>query len=140
MTAPEMAARPYTDPPPRQYLEEIIRQESELCGGRGFALLPTVGGQTALNVAVALAESGALERHGVKLIGASLEAIHRAEDRSGFKRAMLEAGPPGARAGSAPDPDAVRETWLEQVRAHLKGCGLDVPPGAAVTRLSPIAL
>ena len=68
---------------------------------RPDALLPTLGGQTALNVAVALAESGDLDRLGVQLIGASLEAIHRAEDRSGFKRTMLEAGLDVPRAGIA---------------------------------------
>src|SRR5713101_2021933 len=55
MTDPEMADRTYIEPLTHEYLEEIIRQESELCGGRGFALLPTVGGQTALNLAVELA-------------------------------------------------------------------------------------
>ena len=68
---------------------------------RPDALLPTLGGQTALNVAVALAESGDLDRLGIALIGASLEAIHRAEDRSGFKDAMLKAGLDVPRAGTA---------------------------------------
>ena len=68
---------------------------------RPDALLPTIGGQTALNVAVALAESGDLDRLGIGLIGATLEAIHRAEDRSGFKEAMLEAGLDVPRAGVA---------------------------------------
>ena len=68
---------------------------------RPDALLPTIGGQTGLNVAVALAESGDLERLGIELIGAKLDAIHRAEDRSGFKTAMLAAGLDVPRAGVA---------------------------------------
>ena len=55
---------------------------------RGFALLPTVGGQTALNLAVELADAGVLEKYGVQLIGAQLEAIKKAEDRLLFKDAM----------------------------------------------------
>src|SRR5512135_1038179 len=61
MTDPEMADRTYIEPLTKEYLEEIIRQESERCGVRGFALLPTVGGQTALNLAVELADGGVLE-------------------------------------------------------------------------------
>ena len=63
-------------------------------------MLPTIGGQTGLNVSVALAESGDLDRLGISLIGASLEAIHRAEDRSGFKETMVKAGLDVPRAGS----------------------------------------
>ncbi|HEX9891386.1 MAG TPA: carbamoyl-phosphate synthase large subunit, partial [Actinomycetota bacterium] len=74
---------------------EVIRRESP------EALLPTLGGQTALNVAVALAESGELERHGVRLIGADLEAIRRAEDRRLFVKTMLDAGLPLPRSGFA---------------------------------------
>ena len=71
---------------------------------RPDALLPTLGGQTGLNVAVALAESGDLDRLGVRLIGATLEAIHRAEDRSAFQQAMLEAGLEVPRAGDRAHP------------------------------------
>src|SRR5512142_2583506 len=76
MTDPEMADRTYIEPLTRTYLEEIIRIEAEMlvAGGTSgiFALLPTVGGQTALNLAVELADSGALEKYGVQLIGAQL--------------------------------------------------------------------
>jgi carbamoyl-phosphate synthase large subunit len=65
------------------------------------ALLPTLGGQTALNVATALAESGSLDRLGVQLIGAGLEAIRRAEDRRLFVKTMKEAGLPLPRSGFA---------------------------------------
>ena len=92
MTDPEMADRTYIEPLTRQYVEEIIRIESELSGGKGFAVLPTVGGQTALNLAVELADSGVLEKYNVELIGAQLEAIKKAEDRLLFKDAMAKIG------------------------------------------------
>ena len=81
MTDPELADRTYIEPLTADYLEAIIAAE------RPDALLPTVGGQTALNLAVELAESGVLEKHGVELIGASLRAIKIAEDRLWFKDA-----------------------------------------------------
>jgi carbamoyl-phosphate synthase large subunit len=95
MTDPEFADATYIEPLTPESIEAVIGREQP------DALLPTLGGQTALNAAVALAESGALERHRVRLIGASLEAIHRAEDRSGFKQTMLDAGLPVPRAGVA---------------------------------------
>src|SRR5512140_2086721 len=92
MTDPEFADRTYIEPLTRAYLEEIIRIESEMSDGRGFALLPTVGGQTALNLAVELADSPALEKYNVQLIGAQLDAIKKAEDRLMFKDAMGKLG------------------------------------------------
>ncbi|HLJ27310.1 MAG TPA: carbamoyl-phosphate synthase large subunit [Candidatus Angelobacter sp.] len=101
MTDPEMADRTYIEPLTKTYLEEIIRQETEMMleeGGPGapapgkFALLPTVGGQTALNLAVELADSGVLDKYGVELIGAQLQAIKMAEDRLLFKDAMIKIG------------------------------------------------
>src|SRR5437868_8393460 len=80
MTDPEVADRTYIEPLTREYLEEIIRVERELSPGAGFAVLPTVGGQTALNLAIELSDSGVLEKYGVKLIGASVDAIKKAED------------------------------------------------------------
>src|SRR5262244_1513223 len=97
MTDPEMADRTYIEPLTKTYLEEIIRQEVELLqrnhrrGGK-FAILPTVGGQTALNLAVELADSGVLEKYGVELIGAQLRAIKKGEDRLLFKDAMTKIG------------------------------------------------
>src|ERR1051326_8913912 len=96
MTDPEMADRTYIEPLTKTYLEEIIKQESEMLaadgkGGR-FALLPTVGGQTALNLAVELADSGVLEKYNVELIGAQLRAIKMAEDRLLFEDAMTRIG------------------------------------------------
>ncbi len=86
MTDPEVADRTYIEPLTREYLEQIIAQE------RPDALLPTVGGQTGLNLAVELAESGVLDRYGLKLIGASLRAIKIAEDRLWFKDACRKVG------------------------------------------------
>ena len=92
MTDPEMADRTYIEPLTRQYVEEIIRIDSEMSGGKGFGVLPTVGGQTALNLAVELSDSGVLEKYNVELIGAKLEAIKKAEDRLLFKDAMAKIG------------------------------------------------
>jgi carbamoyl-phosphate synthase large subunit len=94
MTDPEVADRTYIEPLTAAYLEEILRVESErMAEGAGtFAMLPTVGGQTALNLAVELADSGVLEKYGVELIGAKLEAIKKAEDRLLFKDAMAKIG------------------------------------------------
>jgi carbamoyl-phosphate synthase large subunit len=86
MTDPELSDRTYVEPLTVEALTEIIARE------RPDALLPTVGGQTALNLAVALDEAGVLERHGVQLIGASIDAIKVAEDRLKFKDAMRSIG------------------------------------------------
>jgi carbamoyl-phosphate synthase large subunit len=86
MTDPEVADRTYVEPLTKEYLEKIIAVE------KPQALLPTVGGQTGLNLAVELAESGVLERYGVELIGASLRAIKVAEDRLWFKDACRKVG------------------------------------------------
>jgi carbamoyl-phosphate synthase large subunit len=86
MTDPEMADAVYIEPITPSILERVIAKE------RPDALLPTMGGQTALNAAMALADGGVLERHGVALIGASREAIRVAEDRERFRQAMLEIG------------------------------------------------
>ena len=86
MTDPEFATATYVEPLLPGPVEQIIARE------RPDALLPTLGGQTALNLAKDLAESGVLERHGVELIGATLDAIRTAEDRERFRDAMQEAG------------------------------------------------
>ncbi|MEO8395032.1 MAG: carbamoyl phosphate synthase large subunit, partial [Chloroflexota bacterium] len=86
MTDPEFADATYVEPLTPEMCERIIAQEQP------DALLPTVGGQTALNLAKALAENGALERHHVELIGAKFDSIEIAEDRQLFKDAMIEIG------------------------------------------------
>lgn len=86
MTDPETANRTYIEPMTPELVEQVLENE------RPDALLPTMGGQTALNLAVALAESGALDKYGVELIGAKLDAIKKAEDRDLFKQAMKNIG------------------------------------------------
>src|ERR1700689_4001434 len=86
MTDPELADRTYVEPLSVEFAEEVIRKE------RPGALLSTVGGQTGLNLSVALAEAGVLDRYGVELIGAKIDSIKRAEDRLLFKDAMREIG------------------------------------------------
>src|ERR1700736_5943391 len=92
MTDPEFADRTYIEPLTREFLEEIIRIERELSPGTGFAVLPTVGGQTALNLAIELSDGGVLEKYNVSLIGANVSAIKKAEDRLVFKDAMQKIG------------------------------------------------
>ncbi|MDE2271511.1 MAG: carbamoyl-phosphate synthase large subunit, partial [Xanthomonadaceae bacterium] len=103
MTDPEMADRVYIEPIDWRTLEKIIEKE------RPDALLPTMGGQTALNCALDLADHGVLERHGVELIGASREAIRMAEDRELFRNAMDEIGLASPRSVIARTPDEARE-------------------------------
>jgi len=86
MTDPEFADRTYVEPITPYFLEKVIERE------RPGAILPTMGGQTALNTAVALAESGVLDRYGVELIGAKLESIRKAEDRELFRKTMQDIG------------------------------------------------
>src|SRR5688572_26764363 len=95
MTDPEFADQTYIEPLTVDTLERIIERE------KPDALLPTVGGQTALNLAMALHEAGILEKHGVELIGANYESIKRAEDRLLFKATMAEAGIEVPRSGYA---------------------------------------
>src|SRR5438128_6035770 len=92
MTDPEIADRTYIEPLTREYLEEIIRIEREMSPGAGFAVLPTVGGQPALNLAVELSDGGVLEKYNAQLIGANIAAIKKAEDRLFFKDAMQKIG------------------------------------------------
>jgi carbamoyl-phosphate synthase large subunit len=93
MTDPEMADATYVEPITPEFLEKVIAKE------RPDAILPTMGGQTALNAAVAVAENGVLERYGVEMIGANLKAIRMAEDRELFLEAMKRAGLEMARGG-----------------------------------------
>ncbi|HEX7717887.1 MAG TPA: carbamoyl-phosphate synthase large subunit, partial [Marmoricola sp.] len=92
MTDPEFADATYVEPITAEYVEKVIAHE------RPDAMLATLGGQTALNTAIALAEGGVLEKYGVELIGASIEAIHRGENRESFKRIVEELGGEVARS------------------------------------------
>ena len=104
MTDPEIADRTYIEPLTVDSVRAVIERE------RPDALLPTVGGQTALNLAVALAEDGMLERFGVEMIGAKLDAIKVAEDRLLFKQAMDEIGLEMPRSGFAKSMDEARQS------------------------------
>src|SRR5580692_7375838 len=86
MTDPNLADRTYVEPLSVEYATEVIKRE------RPDALLSTVGGQTGLNLSVALAEAGVLDKYGVELIGAKIDSIKRAEDRLLFKDAMQKIG------------------------------------------------
>nr|MDQ2660019.1 carbamoyl-phosphate synthase large subunit [Verrucomicrobiota bacterium] len=97
MTDPEFADRTYIEPINAEVVEAILARE------KPDAILPTMGGQTALNVAMELNRNGALVRHGVKLIGANAQAIAKGEDRQLFKEAMLRIGLDVARSGIAHD-------------------------------------
>ncbi|MCG3778693.1 MAG: Carbamoyl-phosphate synthase large chain [Nitrospira sp.] len=99
MTDPELADRTYVEPITVEVVEKVIERE------RPDALLPTMGGQTALNATMALVARGTLEKYGVKLIGASAEAIQKAEDRAAFKHAMQRIGLRVPASGTAHNRD-----------------------------------
>ena len=101
MTDPETADRTYIEPITPEAVEKVIARE------RPCALLPTLGGQTGLNTAVALAQSGVLEKYGVEMIGASLPVIHKAEDRGKFRHAMDRIGLRMPKSGFARNMDEV---------------------------------
>src|SRR3972149_6687289 len=86
MTDPELAHRTYIEPITPEIVEKII------CKERPDSLLPTLGGQTGLNTAVALADNGVLKKYNVRLIGAKLQAIKRAEERDRFKKVIEQTG------------------------------------------------
>ncbi len=108
MTDPEMAHRTYIEPITPEIIEKIIRRE------RPDSLLPTLGGQTGLNTAVALAEGGILKRYNVRLIGANLKSIKRAEERDRFKKIIEDVGLEVPKSGYA-------HSWQEAKRiiAHV---------------------
>ncbi|HUH03158.1 MAG TPA: carbamoyl-phosphate synthase large subunit [Kofleriaceae bacterium] len=109
MTDPEMADATYIEPLTVEVLEKVIARE------KPTALLPTLGGQTALNLALAAARAGVLERYGVELIGASVDAIDKAEDRQRFKLAMASIG--------LKSPTSIYVTNIEEARAHIDEIG-----------------
>jgi carbamoyl-phosphate synthase large subunit len=107
MTDPDTADRTYIEPLTPELVEKVIAKE------RPDALLPTMGGQTALNLAVALSKSGVLAKYGVELIGAKLDAIEMAEDRLLFKEAMGRIGVPVCPSGIAKTLAEAREVGKE---------------------------
>ena len=109
MTDPEFADHTYVEPITAEFVERVIAQQAER-GNRIDGLLATLGGQTALNTAVKLYESGALDRYGVELIGADFDAIQRGEDRQKFKDIVTKVGGESARSRVCFTMDEVRET------------------------------
>jgi carbamoyl-phosphate synthase large subunit len=107
MTDPETANRTYIEPLTPEIVEQVIAAE------RPDAILPTMGGQTALNLAVALAERGVLDRYNVELIGAKLPAIQKAEDRDLFKQAMEKIGVAMCPSGIANSLDEAKQVGVE---------------------------
>jgi carbamoyl-phosphate synthase large subunit len=112
MTDPELADATYVEPIVPEFVERIIAKE------RPDALLPTMGGQTSLNVAVALAEAGVLQQYNVELIGAKIDAIKKAESRELFQKTMRGAGLEIPRGGMVSN--------LDQATELLSGLGLPV--------------
>ncbi|WP_204807673.1 carbamoyl-phosphate synthase large subunit [Mycobacterium riyadhense] len=112
MTDPEFADHTYIEPITPAFVERVIAQQAER-GNRIDALLATLGGQTALNTAVALYENGTLEKYGVELIGADFEAIQRGEDRQRFKDIVAKVGGESARSRVCFTMHEVRETVEE---------------------------
>ncbi len=112
MTDPGMADATYIEPITWQVVEKIIAKERPLSKG-GMAVLPTMGGQTALNCALDLHRHGVLARHGVEMIGANERAIEKAEDRLKFKDAMTGIGLDSAKSGIA---HSMEEAWAVQKR------------------------
>src|SRR5271168_4561895 len=113
MTDPEFADRTYIEPITPECVEKIIvreKDEMKRLGARGkLVLLPTLGGQTALNTAMSLHKNGALARHDVEMIGAKPEAIHKGEDRFAFKELMLQIGLDVPISGVAHNMDEARD-------------------------------
>ncbi|GAA2874522.1 carbamoyl-phosphate synthase large chain [Actinoplanes cyaneus] len=107
MTDPEFADATYVEPITPEFVELVIAKE------RPDAILPTLGGQTALNTAIALHESGVLEKYGVELIGAKVDAIRKGEDRQLFKEIVAIAGGETPRSRVCHSMDEVRETVAE---------------------------
>ncbi|XVV10410.1 carbamoyl-phosphate synthase large subunit [Actinoplanes sp. CA-131856] len=112
MTDPEFADATYVEPITPEFVELVIAKE------RPDAILPTLGGQTALNTAIALHESGVLEKYGVELIGADVDAIRRGEDRQLFKEIVAKAG------GETPRSRVCHS--MDEVRATVEDLGLPV--------------
>jgi carbamoyl-phosphate synthase large subunit len=114
MTDPGLADATYIEPITPEVVEKIIARE------KPDALLPTMGGQTALNTAMQLHANGALERHGVELIGAKADVIDRAEDRLKFRDAMAEIGIESPRSAIAHTMEALRHSPQLHTRRHRR--------------------
>jgi len=131
MTDPEMADATYIEPITWQTLEAVIAKE------KPDALLPTMGGQTALNCALDLDREGVLEKYNVEMIGASKDAIDMAEDRERFQNAMLELGLDMPRAAIA---HSVEEAYQVQSQVVIRPLSVLLLPWGAVAGASPITV
>ncbi len=122
MTDPDMADATYIEPVTWQVVEKIIAKERAAHPHEKMALLPTMGGQTALNCALDLHRNGVLEKHGVEMIGANEHAIEKAEDRLKFKDAMTGIGLASAKSGIA---HSLEDAWAVQkhIQAETGGAG-----------------
>src|SRR5258708_32618902 len=108
MTVPDLADATYIEPITREIVARIIEKERHVIAG-GFALLPPMGGQTALNCALSLRKQGTLAKFDVEMIGASADAIDKAEDRGRFRQAMTRIGLETPRSIQTKNlPDALR--------------------------------
>jgi carbamoyl-phosphate synthase large subunit len=126
MTDPDLAHATYVEPITPEMVAKIIERERHVLPG-GFALLPTMGGQTALNCALSLKKMGVLERFGVEMIGATAEAIDKAEDRQLFREAMTKIGldtPKSRLANASALKKADRDKYLAEIAA-IEGRGGD---------------
>ena len=112
MTDPEFADATYIEPITPEFIEKVIETERD-AGHPIDAVLATLGGQTALNAAVALHDRGSLEKYGIELIGADFDAIQRGEDRQMFKDIVEKVGGESARSRVCHTMDEVRETVAE---------------------------
>ncbi|MDQ4135595.1 MAG: carbamoyl phosphate synthase large subunit, partial [Pseudomonadota bacterium] len=123
MTDPDLADATYVEPITPEVVAKIIEKE------RPDALLPTMGGQTALNTALSLKKMGVLDRYGVEMIGADAEAIDKAEDRQLFREAMTKIGldTPKSRLANASALKKADRAFYETERARIEA--LDIHPG-----------
>ncbi|MFN7548218.1 MAG: carbamoyl-phosphate synthase large subunit, partial [Pseudomonadota bacterium] len=121
MTDPEMADATYIEPITWHVVERIIAKERLNCPG-GMAILPTMGGQTALNCALDLHRHGVLDRYGVEMIGANEKAIEKAEDRLKFKEAMTSIGLDSAKSGIAHSWEEAQAVQ-KRIQSEIGGTG-----------------
>ena len=121
MTDPDMADRTYVEPITPEVVAKIIAKERYAVPG-GFALLPTMGGQTALNCALSLERMGVLEKYDVELIGATAKAIDKAEDRELFREAMTKIGldTPRSRLANASDVKQADKDEKKRAQAEIE--------------------
>src|SRR3954470_24534764 len=122
MTDPDLADATYIEPITPEIVTRIIEKQRNVIPG-GFALLPTMGGQTALNCALSLRRMGTLDKYGVEMIGATADAIDKAEDRALFREAMTKIGleTPRSKLANASELKRQDRDKYKQQRAYILG-------------------